>query len=278
VVLNRSHTAPAVVMSLVLLGFSAAQAMPVHGAGATITLGEDFYIPIRPETSGTYGELAAFGPHGHIVGMDRDQVVLNAANNSSAGEVMLLLTFDISDELTEEFPVIDPDAEMPLTLSFSDLDFLPVTQGPLEFREWLELTLVDEAGVALAGSVPIVLDETTYLTYRQDVDGSNQQVVATDGLKATYELSLLDLLSPGVRDDFIEQLSSDKKFHLLMKFGARLDYSGYGSAARRNTVENMSDSFLFFSLEAPEPGAASLLVLGAVAVVMRRRGRKSRPG
>lgn len=257
----------------VLVVPGSAFAMPVQSSNPIIALGADIYIPITPETSGMLGELVGMAPYQHIVGLDPDSITLSAADNTTSGYVSLIADFDLSGDLAGGM-IIDPNSDLPLGLVFADLDFNPVSQlgGQVVFREWLDLLLVDADGVAIAGANQLTIDSANYLNFRQDVDGSGQQIVETDNVIGTYEMTLASMFAGdnAARSDFIDLLNEEQTLGLKLTFHAEIDYFGSGRVRFNNSPENMDDASLVFSV-APEPGTICLLLFGGVGLGFKAR-------
>lgn len=251
-----------------------ASGMPVESSNGVIHFWDDFYIPMTPQASGVLGEVVGSRRHKHVVGLEPDSLVLSPLHNTSSGFVSIVATFDISQELTEASPVVDPNSDVLLTLVFRDLDLLPVTwrHGKLVFSEWLEVLPVDAEGAAIPGASPFSLNSGNYLTFRQDTDGSGHQVVKTDGILGTYELSLASMFdgNDAARDDFLNLLNEEQRFSLKLTLHAEVAYLGSGRVRLLNMPENLGDSSILFSA-APEPGALGLILAGIVGLALRRR-------
>lgn len=260
-----------------------AAAMPIHSTNGVTDPGAKLYIPLRPETSGGLGTVivqAASGrrrPKRYVVGLKKDKVLLNVANPVSSGEVNMFSVFDLSSQLTEETPTIDPNSDMILTLIFKDLDFQPVVvRRKVDFSETITLTLVDSSGTPAAGASPLLIDKSNYMDFRQDVDRKGRPITKTNRKKATYELSLRRMFGadPQGWRDFIKQIniSEDKELKLMVTMTSRMEFFGTrGRKKIRNTPERMRDALLFSV--APEPGTLSILALGGMAIAVRRKRR-----
>ena len=254
-----------------------AAGMRVSGANAIIGLGDYIYIPLQQATSGMLGELLGVGPYPHVVGIDPDNVTLSPTNTSTSGYVTMMVSFDISEELTEELPVIDTNSEMPLTLVLADLDFAPTTAlgGSLIFSESLEIVLLDSYDQDVNGASPLLLDAGNYLDYRQDVDGQGQQVVPANDVTGTYEMPIAEMFGQdnAARTAFIDSVNETEAFGLMLTFYAELEYTGSRRVRYYNTREAMDGSSIIFGV-APEPASLAMLLLGEALVTVRWRRRR----
>jgi len=252
-----------------------AVAGPVHGQNPVIDLGDRIYIPLDDASSRGLGELVGIGAYQSVVGLDPDRVTLTRTNPHAVGTLRMITTFDISDEFSEQFPVLDRSSDIPLVLTLRDLDFKPCKSSRnVTFSESLEIRLVDSDEVPIIGASPLLLDETSYLNFRGDVDRFGRQIERTNNLRATYELSLMSLFGSNhqEREAFIDLLNEEHTFGLMFTLSAHLKFTGRGRITLRNSPESIEDAVINVSV-APEPSAVLLLLLGFAAIPLRRARR-----
>jgi hypothetical protein len=246
-------------------------ATPVEGSVPLMDVGDIFYIPITPETSGMYGQMVG----SHVVGADRDSVLLSSSNSSSEGFVWFVSSFDVSSVLTPELPIVGATADIPLTLILNDVDFLPdAVGGGVTSREWIDLALLDDGGNPIAGADSLVLNVGNYMTFRQDLDGGGMPKTATDDTTGTYEISLMSMFG-GFGDDwenYIDLLNQGQMLNLKLTLHAEVDYFGRSRVRVYNTPEDVRDTAVIFGV-APEPASAGMLLVGAAALAVRTRRR-----
>lgn len=284
--LNKPWLTSVCVVVLGLCVATDAIAMPVHATNDVIGTKGRIYIPLQPETSGGVGTLILQAPTNprrrpkkHIVGLKRDKVRLDVANPVSTGYVTMFSAFDLSGEFSEEFPVVDRSADMTMTLTGKDLDFLPDNKRKLNFRESLLITLVDSNDMPIEGAGSLLIDDGTagehYMQFRQDVDRKGRPVTRTNRKKATYEVSLMSLFGSNIngRMDFITMLNEEQKFKVKLTLASHMQFTGTRGRKRvRNTRESIGGPLLMFGV-APEPGALSVLAIGGIVLAVRRRRR-----
>ena len=273
---NRSTCKVLLTIGLVVSLAPVAHGMPVVGSSNSLDFGEDFYIPMTPEASGMLG--TSFGL-GKTVGFSRDWVVLTAADNTSEGSVWFTTAFDLSGELSPELPIIDSTVDMPVSLFLQDIDFLPdeSLRGQLVFREWLEMAIVDEAGQMVEGSQLLTIDESNYMSFRQDLDAGNAPVIPTDDTPGSYEVSLMSMFGGYGQpwEDYIDLLNEVQVLNLKLTLHAEAAYYGSRRVRVLNTPENMDGSAIVYGV-APEPTTAMVVLMGAAALVAGK-GRRSWP-
>ena len=219
------------------------------------------FIPLKPSTSGVLGASGT-------VGLVSDTVTLYADDAVSQGYVEFALSFDLSSMLVNPGEVVDPDTAM-LSLVFDDFDFAPDVYSYFVLQEEVELSYLANAGASTPGTPDLVLDGTNYGSY------CTQGWVSTDNVERTYTLSLKDDL--GVTQAEFDAMSADKEFALHVQCNGILTHTRYrcDGDSISNSSEQIEVSMEFLPI--PEPGTALVVVLGGLAVLVRRRRRSPGP-
>jgi hypothetical protein len=260
-------------MSLLLIPMAQdSYANPVYGSYDLVD--GDIYIPLSPEASGAYGDTTGGG---HVIGQDADSVRLLRQYPTSSGFVDLMVGFDISDSI-QPGQWVGYDSSLSMWVNFEDLDFKPVEIANVGLREWVEIALLDELGVRVAGANPLVLDTDNYLTYRQDFDG-NDMVVETDNVAGTYgDILIRDVFFGGDTADwrnFVNSLNETSEFGMLLTFHTELELLSGRGVTINNTLENMDSTQIVLDNFAPEPGTLTLLSFGGLMMLNRRKRRRT---
>jgi len=239
-----------------------AAADPAVGQNDVLDTTSSIFIPLKPETSGTLGDLIGGGPG--RVGLTKDVVTLSGAGDFTQGWVLIPLLFDLSGELEPGQKILSGM----LQLTFRDLDFVPLTGGGLMFREWLELEIL-RVGDGPLGS-PFLMNDTNYDSPDHNATDKNGDPLgsgfSTNNRIVTYEFDLVRDL--GLTQAELDLISADRAFELNMTLYARLDRLSGGRITRNNTPEDVMPGD--FGFVVPEPATVSLLALGMVLLVARR--------
>lgn len=277
--LNRTGVALTICLSLLLI--------PLAGrAGAAVVYGasdlEDgnIYIPLSEARSGVLGDHTA---DGSIIGLDAGKVKLTTQYPTASGYVELMVDFDISGELLPgEF--IGYDSEMSMWINFDDLDFKPVLSRTLDYREWVDIVLLNDIGERVADADIFTLDAANYLTYRQDLDAGGQLAVETNNVPATYgEMSIRDVFFGGnteAWEDFVDSVNEahesgeGNEFGMLLTFNSALEMTRGSRLSLANSIEQLDSSQILIENIAPEPGTLTMLALGGLATLARRKKRQ----
>ena len=241
--------------------------------GASDLVNGNIYIPFTQGSSGTLGDHTA---DGKIIGMQSDKCTLTTQYPTSGGYVDLMVGFDISGEL-EPNESVGYDSDMSMWINFDDIDFNPVVIRNLIYKEWMDIELLNDLGERVAGADTFTLDEASYLTYRQDLVGG-QPAVATNNVAASYgEMSIRDIFFAGntaAWESFVDSLNETEEFGMLLTFNSGLEMTGGRSMTLRNTIEHLDSSQILIENVAPEPATLSMLVLGGLSMLARRKNRR----
>lgn len=273
--LNRTGVALTISLSLLLLPLAgSAGAVSVEGVYNPYDLVDgNIYIPLSENSSGVLGEEL---PDGSFVGLGADKVKLTTQYPTSSGYVDLMVDFDISGELAPgEF--IAYDSDMSMWINFDDLDFKTHETTVRKWNEWLEIVLYDDLGELVVGADVLVLDESTYMTYRQDFVG-DEKVTETNNVYATYgEISIHDVFfgsDTASWNRFVDSLNETSEFKMLLTFHTEIELTRRKSLMLTNAIEQLDSSQILIENIAPEPGTLSMLALGGLAMLARRKKRE----
>lgn len=230
----------------------ATYACNISGTNDCLLEGGLLYIPLKPSTSGTLGQSLGRGKQ---VGLQSDSVSLSRWDDrESSGYV----TFDV----TLSHPIgqqASLDSAV-LGLSFHDLDFKPVVNNGLTFRESVTLQLYDHRGGHSVGN-SLTLTESNYGNF------TTAGFVATNNASRDYSVFLGDHL--GLTQTQLDDLVSDGEFALRVTMRSHLKYSGCSTEVW-NTPESIGNSFSF-GAPVPEPATISLLLAGSAMALRRKR-------
>ena len=270
--LTRTGAALTICLSLLLIPLAgSAGAAVVYGAYDLVD--GDIYIPLTQSSSGVLGDHTT---DGKIIGLQPDSCTLTAQYPTSSGYVDLMVDFDISDEL-EPGESIGYDSAMSMWINFDDLDFNPVESRTRIYQEWVDIELLNDLGERVAGASTFTLDEASYLTYRQDFVGG-LPVVATNNVAATYgEMSIRDIFFADNTtgwESFIDSLNETEEFGMLLTFNSELEMIRGRRMVLTNSIEQLDSSQILIENIAPEPGTLTMLALGGLSMLVRRKKRE----
>ncbi|NLF29923.1 MAG: PEP-CTERM sorting domain-containing protein [Planctomycetes bacterium] len=241
------------------------------------------FVPLKGETSGVLGDVQG----GRTIGLAGDTITLRNGQVSQ-GSLTYDLLFDLSDNFEDGAPVVvDPAAvrtdTMDLFLDLTDIDFVPETNAGRSYSESLTLRLF-AAGreVELTnGEGAFRIDATNYGNYR-GVEGPD--FGPTNNVQVRYSINLESDLGLSAAD--FAQILGDMSFILEVTVTSTTLRTAPGTGTYRNSPEYLGDysaddgvggdpsrgNGLGFELTViPEPMTASLLALGSVGLLLRRR-------
>ncbi len=254
--LNRKQVAVSVLVLGLFLIIGQAQGafVPLNVDGTNTVLdnnGGTLYIPLKQSSSGVLGVGG--------VGLSQDSVTLSGANPASDGYVSFLVEFDLSNDLGAGDTVQDTGAT--LLLQFDDLDFVTISGSGRAFWETVEIEFLANAGDTPTGG--LVIDKNNYTNY----GGSPP----TNNTTRTYALDMKSDLNVGTSG--FNNMSTDKEFALWVTLTADITYSKSSRYVSLNTPEDLDGSFNFTAQGVPEPASMTLLAIGGLGVLIRRRKR-----
>ncbi len=270
--LNLTGAALTVCLSLLLIPLAgSAGAATVYGTSDLFN--GNIYIPLTQEASGSLGDHT---PGGSPIGLVSDRCTLTTQYPTSSGYVSLMVDFDISDDL-QPGESVGYDSDMSMWINFEDLDFNPVENRKRIYKEWVDIELLNELGERIAGADTFTLDEASYLTYRQDIVGG-QPDVATDNVAATYgDILIRDIFFSGNTagwESFVDSLNKTNEFGMLLTFNSELEMKGGRRLILTNSIEQLDSSQIIIENVAPEPASLSMLALGGLSMLARRKKRR----
>ena len=219
------------------------------------------YVPLQPATSGTLGDPLGGGKY---VGLNVDRIPLQGAGANRSGSLSFVLSYDLAGQFEEYGPgvyeTIEKDSAT-LLLAFFDLDLIEIVGSNHVFAERMELTYLSHVG---GHGDTLVIDNDNVALYHDDGAAGE-----TNGVTAGYTLSLRDDF--GLSDGDFDKMVEDELFELEITLRSHTERTVAGGAYYSNTVEHVSNSFEFAVVRVPEPGVISLIGLGGVVLVARRR-------
>jgi len=223
-----------------------ATAMIVTGYnGASYNLNNrNFYIPLKPSTSGVLGKPLGGGKY---VGLNSDTVQLSGGAGSS-GFVDFTFNFNVSGFTPAEKLFLN-DAF--LNVTFGDIDFKPVIDDGLHFRESLKLTYADKT--------PLVIDQSNYGFYTAGFVETNNRTV-------TYTIGLAGL---GITNEDASAIVAAGQLDVAARFSSFLTYEGgQCTASFSNTPETVNCALIS---PVPEPATSLLFGVSGLMALARRR-------
>ncbi len=238
------------------------------------------YIPMSPKTSGELG----YSTDGRVIGL-QGEIVAVRKGDVTEGSLNYFLEFDLSTYLAPNGePIAYDPAEVPtdtmdLFLDLTDIDFKPQMQFGLDYTETLELRVftLDKALELTGGEVPFTLNKDNYFNYG---DFGDDEGAETNNTQVRYTVNLENDL--GLAADDFTRMFTDMGFQLEVTIGSRMERIAAGVGRYRNGPEYLGDyrsdegglgdvpsNGLEFVI--PEPMTLSLLGLGALGLLRRRR-------
>ena len=220
-----------------------------------------FYVPLKPAASGILGDFLG---NDRYVGLGTDRILLQGAGASRSGFVSFVLSYDLAGQFEEygpgDYETIEKDSAT-LVLALFDLDLKEIVGLRSTFSEAMELTYLSHVG---GRGNTLVIDNDNVALYHDDGAAGE-----TNGVTAGYTLSLRDDF--GLSDGDFDKMVEDELFELEITLRSHTERTVAGGAYYSNTVEHVSNSFEFAVVRVPEPGVISLIGLGGVVLVARRR-------
>jgi hypothetical protein len=265
--LGRSRCCVFLLLAAWLAG--AAQASVITGTNAALQAAHGkFLIPLKAEDSGTLGDPWPNNPRKHI-GRNADKVRL-AQGQGSTGSLSFILDFDLTGQIPEG-QTIEQDSAT-ILLNLYDVDLRHVVNRMREFWETMDVTFMNmDDPVGAPGLFTLHITKDNYGDFGDfPAGGAN----LTDRKTVTYSFNLADDLQVAPAD--FDQIVQDGGFRLQLAFTANIDRIGRGRGSYINTKEALTNTFQFVEVAVPEPAVITLLGVGAVALLRRRRTRTGR--
>ena len=241
------------------------------------------YIPMKPRSSGTLGDLVNNG----VVGASPDTLTLDGRGDSRTGGLCYELFFDLNANMgpTGEPILYGPGEEvdvstMDLFLDLVDLDFLLVSRATYDYYETLTLTFIDECD-----------EPGPFLTIDMSncTDFGPAGMTKTNNEQLTYVINLQEDM--GLSPSDFDQILNDMSFSIVVTATSYIERTIAGSGVYSNTTpeylgdysagtvdngfsgpDGMPVNALTFDM-IPEPMTLALLSAGSFVLLWRRKAR-----